>query len=94
MNSFYLFIYLFIFQFLCSWFHGKITRAKSEELLMSQKHDGAFLIRESESTPGKESLFLMCVIYPNNLASFLAFGFTCLDFRSLLLDNSFNYSPK
>ena len=58
MNSFYLFIYLFIFQFLCSWFHGKITRAKSEELLMSQKHDGAFLIRESESTPGKESLFL------------------------------------
>ncbi|RMX38295.1 hypothetical protein pdam_00010914 [Pocillopora damicornis] len=39
-----------------SWFHGKITRAKSEELLMSQKHDGAFLIRESESTPGDFSL--------------------------------------
>ncbi|XP_022780261.1 growth factor receptor-bound protein 2-like [Stylophora pistillata] len=39
-----------------SWFHGKITRAKSEELLLKQKFDGAFLIRESESTPGDFSL--------------------------------------
>ena len=43
--------------FLCSWFHGKITRAKSEELLSKQKHDGAFLIRESESTPGTDCFF-------------------------------------
>ncbi|KAJ7340188.1 Growth factor receptor-bound protein 2 [Desmophyllum pertusum] len=34
----------------------KITRAKAEELLLRQKFDGAFLIRESESTPGDFSL--------------------------------------
>ncbi|KAL9957084.1 hypothetical protein ACROYT_G038676 [Oculina patagonica] len=39
-----------------SWFHGKITRAQAEELLLKQKIDGAFLIRESESTPGDFSL--------------------------------------
>ncbi|KAJ7340189.1 Growth factor receptor-bound protein 2 [Desmophyllum pertusum] len=38
------------------WFHGKIACAKAEELLMRQKFDGAFLIRESESTPGDFSL--------------------------------------
>lgn len=32
------------------WFHGKITRTKSEDLLRQQQHDGAFLIRESESS--------------------------------------------
>ncbi|XP_071396261.1 growth factor receptor-bound protein 2-like isoform X1 [Centroberyx affinis] len=38
------------------WFHGKIRRAKAEELLNKQRLDGAFLIRESESTPGDFSL--------------------------------------
>ncbi|XP_006816331.1 growth factor receptor-bound protein 2-like [Saccoglossus kowalevskii] len=38
------------------WFHGKISRAKAEELLQLQPHDGAFLIRESESAPGDFSL--------------------------------------
>ena len=38
------------------WFHGRITRAKAEDLLGKQPHDGAFLIRESESTPGDFSL--------------------------------------
>ena len=38
---------------LYSWFHGKITRQKAEEVLMKQNHDGAFLIRESESSPGR-----------------------------------------
>ena len=40
----------------CRWFHGRITRAKAEDLLSKQPHDGAFLIRESESTPGDFSL--------------------------------------
>ncbi|XP_002734614.1 growth factor receptor-bound protein 2-like [Saccoglossus kowalevskii] len=38
------------------WFHGKISREKAEELLQLQSYDGAFLIRESESTPGDFSL--------------------------------------
>ncbi|XP_070579951.1 growth factor receptor-bound protein 2-like [Ptychodera flava] len=38
------------------WFRGKISRAKAEELLRQQSHDGAFLIRESESSPGDFSL--------------------------------------
>ncbi|XP_023647726.1 growth factor receptor-bound protein 2a isoform X2 [Paramormyrops kingsleyae] len=38
------------------WFFGKIPRAKAEEILNKQRHDGAFLIRESESAPGDFSL--------------------------------------
>ncbi|XP_065179814.1 growth factor receptor-bound protein 2-like [Sycon ciliatum] len=38
------------------WFFGRITRSKAEELLLQQSIDGAFLIRESESTPGEFSL--------------------------------------
>lgn len=38
------------------WFFGKIPRAKAEEMLSKQRHDGAFLIRESESAPGAFSL--------------------------------------
>lgn len=38
------------------WYHGRITRAKAEDTLTKQPHDGAFLIRESESTPGDFSL--------------------------------------
>lgn len=38
------------------WFYGKIPRAKAEEMLNKQRHDGAFLIRESESAPGDFSL--------------------------------------
>ena len=38
------------------WYRGRITRAKAEELLTKQPHDGAFLIRESESIPGGFSL--------------------------------------
>ena len=33
-----------------SWFHGKITRTKSEDVLRQQTQDGAFLVRESESS--------------------------------------------
>lgn len=39
-----------------AWYKGRITRVKAEELLKNQPHDGAFLIRESESTPGDFSL--------------------------------------
>ena len=38
------------------WYHGRITRANAEEKLSKQPQDGAFLIRESESTPGDFSL--------------------------------------
>ncbi|XP_063149199.1 growth factor receptor-bound protein 2 isoform X1 [Candoia aspera] len=38
------------------WFFGKIPRARAEEMLGKQRHDGAFLIRESESAPGDFSL--------------------------------------
>ncbi|KAI8501246.1 PREDICTED: growth factor receptor-bound protein 2-like isoform X3 [Branchiostoma belcheri] len=38
------------------WFHGKISRQMAEERLMKQEMDGAFLIRESESSPGDFSL--------------------------------------
>ena len=38
------------------WFYGRITRARAEEILNRQYHDGAFLIRESESTLGDFSL--------------------------------------
>ena len=38
------------------WYRGRITRAQAVELLLMQPHDGAFLIRESESTPGDFSL--------------------------------------
>jgi SH2 domain len=38
-----------------SWYYGRITRADAEKLL-SNKHEGAFLIRISESSPGDFSL--------------------------------------
>lgn len=37
------------------WYYGRITRADAEKLLCN-KHDGAFLIRISESSPGDFSL--------------------------------------
>ncbi|GFO01440.1 growth factor receptor-bound protein 2 [Plakobranchus ocellatus] len=41
----------------CSWFHGKITRSSAEQTVLKPgQPDGAFLIRESESTPGDFSL--------------------------------------
>jgi len=53
------FIVLYINYFLClvhySWYYGRITRADAERLLMN-KHEGAFLIRISESSPGDFSL--------------------------------------
>ena len=38
------------------WYSGRITRKKAEDLLKGQRVNGAFLIRESESTPGDFSL--------------------------------------
>ena len=42
----------------CPWYQGKITRANAEQQLLKQPHDGAFLIRDSEtdSNPGSFSL--------------------------------------
>ena len=42
--------------FCFSWFHGKITRKHAEEALLQIQFEGAFLIRESESSPG------MCMV--------------------------------
>lgn len=39
-----------------SWYYGKIKRIEAEQLLLQEDHDGAFLIRDSESTAGDFSL--------------------------------------
>eukprot|EP01137_Pigoraptor_chileana_P022913 Opistho-2@88398 len=39
-----------------SFFHGKIPRASSEQLLLNNGTQGSYLIRESESSPGDFSL--------------------------------------
>ncbi|XP_074605573.1 growth factor receptor-bound protein 2 drk [Brevipalpus obovatus] len=41
------------------WYYGRITRADAEKLLKN-KHEGAFLIRVSESSPGDFSLSVKC----------------------------------
>jgi len=46
--------------FLCSWFHGKITRQQAEELLSSSFEDGVFLVRESVTYPGDYTLCVAC----------------------------------
>ncbi|KXJ28497.1 growth factor receptor-bound protein 2 [Exaiptasia diaphana] len=38
------------------WFNGKITRKQAEETLLQHRSDGAFLVRESETSPGDFSL--------------------------------------
>jgi growth factor receptor-binding protein 2 len=38
------------------WFHENINKKQAEDLLRSQPENGAFLIRESESSPGDFSL--------------------------------------
>lgn len=45
-----------MFLFLCSWYLGKLSRAKAEDTLKNEKYDGAFLVRDSESSPGDFSL--------------------------------------
>lgn len=34
------------------WYHGRLSRAKAEELLSRAGIDGSFLVRASESIPG------------------------------------------
>lgn len=50
-----LFLHFHVLFILFSWYYGRITRADAERLLMN-KHEGAFLIRISESSPGDFSL--------------------------------------
>ncbi|KAB0401151.1 hypothetical protein E2I00_011494, partial [Balaenoptera physalus] len=38
------------------WYSGRISRQLAEEILMKRNHPGAFLIRESESSPGEFSV--------------------------------------
>ncbi|NXX59670.1 GRAP protein, partial [Scopus umbretta] len=40
----------------CRWYAGRISRNLAEEQLLKRKHLGAFLIRDSESTPGEFSI--------------------------------------
>ena len=42
-----------------SWYYGRITRADAEKLLLN-KHEGAFVVRVSESSPGDFSLSVKC----------------------------------
>lgn len=44
---------ILILLLISSWFHGKITRKQAESILMEKNGDGVFLVRESESAPGK-----------------------------------------
>ncbi|KAG8196181.1 hypothetical protein JTE90_007910 [Oedothorax gibbosus] len=41
------------------WYHGRVSRADAEKFLLG-KHEGAFLIRVSESSPGDFSLSVKC----------------------------------
>uniref|UniRef100_A0AC11CQZ0 Uncharacterized protein n=1 Tax=Ovis aries TaxID=9940 RepID=A0AC11CQZ0_SHEEP len=38
------------------WYSGRISRQLAEEILRKRNHPGAFLIRESESSPGEFSV--------------------------------------
>ena len=93
MNSFYLIIYLF-FNFCAVGFMAKSQEQNQKNCWWVRNMMELFSSEKAKVHQVKNLFSWVCVIYPNNLASFLAFGFTCLDFRSLLLDNSFNYSPK
>ncbi|XP_076329130.1 growth factor receptor-bound protein 2-like isoform X1 [Tachypleus tridentatus] len=42
-----------------NWYYGRITRVDAKKLLLN-KHEGAFLIRVSESPPGDFSLSVKC----------------------------------
>ncbi|XP_055330032.1 growth factor receptor-bound protein 2-like isoform X2 [Paramacrobiotus metropolitanus] len=42
------------------WYMGRLSRADAARLLKKQAHDGAFLIRASESSPGDFSLSVKC----------------------------------
>lgn len=49
-----------------SWYHGKITRKQAEEALLQIQHEGAFVVRESESTPGlcqNNDCYCDCLLY-------------------------------
>ncbi|KAH0503961.1 GRB2-related adapter protein [Microtus ochrogaster] len=43
------------------WYSGRISRQLAEEILMKRNHLGAFLIRESESSPGEFSVSVNCL---------------------------------
>ena len=45
------------------WFHGKISRAVAEKILVPRK-DGLFLVRESTNFPGD---YTLCVCFDNRV---------------------------
>uniref|UniRef100_A0ABM5F0I0 GRB2-related adapter protein-like n=1 Tax=Pogona vitticeps TaxID=103695 RepID=A0ABM5F0I0_9SAUR len=44
--------------FSSSWYSGKISRQEAEKILLKRRFRGAFLLRESESSPGDFSIFV------------------------------------
>ena len=54
------------------WYYGGITKAKAEDILSRQPHDGAFLIRESESTPAP-GYFTLSVKFGGGVLHFKVF---------------------
>jgi len=50
-----------------SWYYGKIKRVEAEQLLLQEEHDGAFLLRDSESTAGD---FSLSVKFKNHIQHF------------------------
>ena len=45
------------------WFVNNLSRGEAESKLLKQPHDGAFLVRKSESSPGDFSLSVKSVFY-------------------------------
>lgn len=43
-----------------NWYHGRISRMTAEQMLMGNRHEGAFLVRLSESSPTDFSLSVKC----------------------------------
>ena len=50
------------------WYCGRISRAKAEEILSLQPHDGAFLIRVSES---KSESFRLSLTFRNTVLHYI-----------------------
>ena len=54
----------------CSWYVGKISRCKAEEMLLrTDQPDGAFLVRNSESAPGEFSITVKYVKIVHSILS-------------------------
>uniref|UniRef100_A0A672LUF1 Growth factor receptor-bound protein 2-A n=1 Tax=Sinocyclocheilus grahami TaxID=75366 RepID=A0A672LUF1_SINGR len=76
------------------WFFGRIPRARAEEILNKQRHDGAFLIRESESAPGDFSLSVNRFTGRSNYYVLIKDSFTFFLWNSLHLNSCLHVYTK